>query len=309
MKNTPANGTAIELHGLTKEFGSFTAVNDLSARVDRGGVVGLLGPNGAGKSTTIRMLLGLIAPTSGSGHVLGHDVTRPREYMDRVGALVETPVFYPKLSGRDNLRTLAVLAGVDDERIDEVLKIVDLTGRDDDQAGDYSFGMKQRLAIAAALLKDPELVILDEPTNGLDPAGIVEIRELLVRLGQSGKTIIVSSHLLAEIQAACDRLVIINHGSLVFEGPTHELLDQARNELVIVPEYRSDMSKLAALLDEKGISFATNGVGLRAPGATAESAIVNRLAFEHGITLRELRADVEDLEDVFLRLTNSREIN
>lgn len=309
MNTTSTPGPAIELRGLTKQFGSFTAVDDLSVRVDRGGVIGLLGPNGAGKSTTIRMLLGLITPTSGSGHVLGHDLTRPSAYMHRVGALVEAPVFYPQLSGRDNLRTLAVLAGVDGERIDEVLDIVDLTGRDRDPAGDYSLGMKQRLGIAASLLKDPELVILDEPTNGLDPAGIVEIRELLIQLGQSGKTIIVSSHLLAEIQAACDRLVIINRGSLVFEGPTHELLNQSRNELVIVPEHRDDKAKLAALLDEKGISFATNGVGLRAPGATAESAFVNRLAFEQGVTLRELRVDVEDLEDVFLRLTNLREKN
>jgi ABC-type multidrug transport system ATPase subunit len=153
----------------------------------------------------------------------------------------------------------------------------------------------------------PELVILDEPTNGLDPAGIVEIRELLIRLGQSGKTIVVSSHLLAEIQAACDRLVIIKRGSLVFVGRTHELLDKARNELVIVPEYREDLAKLAALLDEKGIRFTSSGAGLRAPDATAESPVVNRLAFEHGVTLRELRADVEELEDIFLRLTNTAE--
>ncbi|MBT8192125.1 MAG: ABC transporter ATP-binding protein [Acidimicrobiia bacterium] len=309
MTPTTARGPAIELHGLTKQFGDFTAVDDLSVSVERGGVVGLLGPNGAGKSTTIRMLLGLIAPTSGSGTVLGHDVTRPSAYMRRVGALVEAPVIYPKLSGRDNLRTLAVLAGVGDERIDEVLDLVDLTGRDGDRASDYSLGMKQRLAIAAALLKDPELVILDEPTNGLDPAGIVEIRELLIRLGQIGKTVIVSSHLLAEIQAACDRLIIIKRGSLVFEGATHELLDKARNELVVVPEDRSHITRLAALLDENGIEFATNGVGLRAPGATARSAFVNRLAFDNGVTLREVRADVEDLEDVFLRLTNAKETN
>lgn len=309
MTPTTARGPAIELHGLTKQFGGFTAVDDLSVSVERGGVVGLLGPNGAGKSTTIRMLLGLIAPTSGSGTVLGHDVTRPSAYMRRVGALVEAPVIYPKLSGRDNLRTLAVLAGVGDERIDEVLDLVDLTGRDGDRASDYSLGMKQRLAIAAALLKDPELVILDEPTNGLDPAGIVEIRELLIRLGQIGKTVIVSSHLLAEIQAACDRLIIIKRGSLVFEGATHELLDKARNELVVVPEDRSHITRLAALLDENGIEFATNGVGLRAPGATARSAFVNRLAFDNGVTLREVRADVEDLEDVFLRLTNAKETN
>ena len=309
MTPTTARGPAIELHGLTKQFGDFTAVDDLSVSVERGGVVGLLGPNGAGKSTTIRMLLGLLAPTAGAGTVLGHDVTRPSAYMRRVGALVEAPVIYPKLSGRDNLRTLAVLAGVGDERIDEVLDLVDLTGRDGDRASDYSLGMKQRLAIAAALLKDPEVVILDEPTNGLDPAGIVEIRELLIRLGQIGKTVIVSSHLLAEIQAACDRLIIIKRGSLVFEGATHELLDKARNELVVVPEDRSHITRLAALLDENGIEFATNGVGLRAPDATARSAFVNRLAFDNGVTLREVRADVEDLEDVFLRLTNAKETN
>ena len=309
MNTTAPPGPAIELSGLTKTFGDFVAVDDLNVTVEAGGVIGLLGPNGAGKSTTIRMLLGLIAPTGGEGRVLGSDVTRPSAYMDRVGALVEAPVFYPKLSGRDNLRTLAVLAGVADSRIDEVLDIVGLTGRQGDNVGDYSLGMKQRLAIAASLLKDPELVILDEPTNGLDPAGIVEIRELLIQLGQSGKTILVSSHLLAEIKAACDRLVIINHGSLIFEGPTHELLDRSYNELVVVPEYRDDLSKLAALLDEKGLAFTANGTGLRAQGATGESAFVNRLAFEHGITLRELRVEVEDLEDVFLRLTNTKEMN
>jgi len=217
MKTTTSPGPAIELNGLTKRFGDFVAVDDLTVTIETGGVIGLLGPNGAGKSTTIRMLLGLITPTGGQGQVLGSDVTRPSSYMHRVGALVEAPVFYPKLSGRDNLRTLAVLAGVAEQRTDEVLEIVGLKGRETDNVGDYSLGMKQRLAIAAALLKDPELVILDEPTNGLDPAGIVEIRELLIQLGQTGKTILVSSHLLAEIKAACDRLVIINHGSLLFD--------------------------------------------------------------------------------------------
>ncbi|MCP4965495.1 MAG: ABC transporter ATP-binding protein [bacterium] len=300
---------AIELNGLTKEYGDLVAVDDLTLQVERGGVVGLLGPNGAGKSTIIRMLLGLIAPSAGTGRVLGDDISRPRAYMDQIGALVESPVFYPKLTGRDNLRTLAVLAGIDDSRIDEVLEVVDLTGRDRDRAGDYSLGMKQRLAIAAALLKDPELVILDEPTNGLDPAGIVEIRELLIELGRAGKTIFVSSHLLAEIQAACDRVVVINHGSLVFEGTTRALLEQSHDELVIVPERPDDLSRLAAVLDEAGIEFLANGILLRAPEASSQAAFVNRLAFNNDITLRELRCDVEDLEDVFLRLTNARKAN
>ena len=184
MSTTSANGLAIELHGLTKEFGNITAVNDLSVRVERGGVIGLLGPNGAGKSTTIRMLLGLIAPTHGSGHVLGHDVRSPSAYMQRVGALVEAPVFYPKLSGRDNLRTLAVLAGVDNERIDEVLEIVDLTGRDTDRAGDYSLGMKQRLAIAdidnEALMTRVVIVVRQEAADearDFDPPPVIALVE------------------------------------------------------------------------------------------------------------------------------------
>ena len=300
---------AIELAGLSKSYGDLVAVKDLTVQIGRGGVVGLLGPNGAGKSTIIRMLLGLISPTAGSARILGHEIDHPSTYMDRVGALVESPVFYPKLSGRDNLRTLAVLTGVDDRRIDEVLDITDLTGRDRDRAGDYSLGMKQRLAIAAALLKDPELVILDEPTNGLDPAGIVEIRELLIELGRAGKTIFVSSHLLAEIQAACDRVVIIDHGTLVFEGTIRRLLEQSRDELVVVPDRADDLSRLAALLDDAEIEFVANGTRLRASHASSKAAFINRLAFDNDITLRELRSDVEDLEEVFLRLTNARKVN
>ena len=300
---------AIELKGLTKSYGDLVAVDNLTLQVDPGGVVGLLGPNGAGKSTVIRMLLGLISPTAGSGRVLGHETARPGAYMHEVGALVDSPVFYPKLSGRDNLRTLAVLAGVDDSRIDEVLEIVDLTGRDRDLAGEYSLGMKQRLAIAVALLKDPELVILDEPTNGLDPAGIVEVRELLIDLGRAGTTIFVSSHLLAEIQAACDRIVIINHGALVFEGTTRALLEQSHDELVVIPDRVEDLPGLAAVLDDAGIEFEANGTGLRAPESSSQAAIVNHLAFNNDITLREVRSDVEDLEEVFLRLTNARKAN
>ena len=180
---------AITISGLTKRFGSLTAVDDLTVDIPTGGVVGLLGPNGAGKSVTIRMLLGLIRPTSGSGTVLGHPITNPEAFLPRVGALIEAPTMYPKLSAERNLRSLARLAGVSDGRVAEVLHIVGLTGREQDPFGDYSLGMKQRLGIAAALLRDPELLILDEPTNGLDPAGIVEIRDLLVSLGRQGRTV------------------------------------------------------------------------------------------------------------------------
>lgn len=300
---------AIEIDGLSKHFGEFTAVDNLTVEVESGGVVGFLGPNGAGKSTTIRMLLSLIAPTEGTARVLGHSITDPTSYMHRVGALIESPAFYPKLSGLDNLRTLAVLMGAPRSRIDHVLELVGLDERGGDKVGAYSLGMKQRLAIAAALLRDPDLIILDEPTNGLDPAGIVEVRELLIRLGREGKTIFVSSHLLAEIQAACDRLVVIKRGALVFDGPMNQLLETSRDSLVVVPDQSADTARLAAILDDAGMHFTANGAGLHAAGASDRSAEVNRLAFDHGITLRELRAEVEDLEDVFLRLTNTKETN
>lgn len=300
---------AIQITGMGKRFGDHAAVTDLTVDIERGGVVGFLGPNGSGKSTTIRMLLGLITPTSGTARVLGESISSPTAYMSRVGALIESPTIYPKLSGFDNLRTLATLSGTPQTRIPEVLELVGLSARGKDRAGEYSLGMKQRLAIAAALLKEPELIILDEPTNGLDPAGIVEIRELLIRLGNEGKTIFVSSHLLAEIQAACNRLVVIKRGSLVFEGHIDLLLDQSRSELVVVPEHHEDLPKLAAVLNDADIHFATNDSGLKVEDATKRAGAINRLAFDSGITLRELRPDVEDLEDVFLRLTNDKEIN
>ncbi len=196
---------AIQIEGLTKEFGTLKAVDDLTVDVERGGVVGLLGPNGAGKSTTIRMLLGLVRPTSGTATVLGEPIEHPSRYIQNVGALIETPAFYPKLSGDDNLRTLAALDGQPKARVEEVLEIVRLTGRRGDRVSEYSLGMEQRLGIAVALLRDPDILILDEPMNGLDPAGIVEIRTLLKELAQQGKTVLVSSHLLAEVQTMADQ--------------------------------------------------------------------------------------------------------
>lgn len=295
---------AITLSGLTKRFGSLTAVDDLTVDIPTGGVVGLLGPNGAGKSTAIRMLLGLIRPTTGSGTVLGHPITDPAAFLPRVGALIESPTMYPKLSAERNLRSLARLAGVRDGRVAEVLHIVGLTGREQDPFGEYSLGMKQRLGIAAALLRDPELLILDEPTNGLDPAGIVEIRDLLVSLGRQGRTVVVSSHLLAEIQAACDRLVIIQRGRLVFEGPIHELLAHSTDSVRIAPEHPAEQDHLAQILTAAGVRAVTDGDELVVHGCQ-EPALLNRLAADAGIVLRELHRDHEDLEDVFLRLTTT----
>ena len=181
-------------------------------------------------------------------------------------------------------------------------------GRERDQVGDYSLGMKQRLGIGAALLRDPDVLILDEPTNGLDPQGIVEIRNLLMRLGAEGKTILVSSHLLAEIQAACERLIIIKRGALVFEGKTDDLLTHTNNEVVAVPEHPADAERLANVLKSSGFDASLDGGSVRIPGEHSSTPAINRLAFDNDITLRQLRADVEDLEDVFLRMTSEERV-
>ena len=218
---------ALATHQLSKHYGTRAAVNDLSLEVERGEILGFLGPNGAGKTTTIRMALGLIRPTSGWVEVLGRNVAHDgASVLPHVGALVESPALYLYMSGRDNLRAFAaVLGGVERARLDEVLELVDLTARQRDRVGSYSLGMKQRLGVAAALLHDPELLILDEPANGLNPAGIVAMRDLLRRLAGEGKTVFISSHVLAEVQQICDRVAIINHGELVRLAAVADLLD------------------------------------------------------------------------------------
>ena len=218
--------TALRTHQLSKSYGSRPAVRSLDLEVRRGEVFGFLGPNGAGKTTTIRMALGLIRPTAGTVEVLGRDVQRHGgQVLPRVGALVEAPALYSYLSGRDNLRAVAaVLGGVPGRRLDEVLELVGLADRQRDRVRSYSLGMKQRLGVATALLNDPDLLLLDEPANGLDPAGIVEMRDLLRRLAAAGKTVFVSSHVLAEVQQICDRVAIVNLGELVRLASVAELL-------------------------------------------------------------------------------------
>jgi ABC-2 type transport system ATP-binding protein len=295
---------AIQIEGLTKEFGTLKAVDDLTVDIHPGGVTGLLGPNGAGKSTTIRMLLGLVRPTSGTATVLGEPIEHPSRYMQNIGALIETPAFYPKLSGDDNLRTLAVLDGQPKARIEQVLEIVKLTSRRGDRVSEYSLGMKQRLGIAAALLRDPDILILDEPMNGLDPAGIVEIRTLLKELAQQGRTVLVSSHLLAEVQTMADHVIIIDRGRLVFEGNLASLLEEAAHEVAVAPETPDDLPALVAVLERAGYTLTVKEGVIHVAGANDAPAQLNRLAFDSGITLAELRVRDEDLEAVFLRLTN-----
>ena len=218
--------TVLATRRLCKSYGSRPAVIDLDLDVHRGEVFGFLGPNGAGKTTTIRMALGLIRPTRGHIEVLGRDLrTGAGSVLPRVGALIESPALYGYLSGRDNLRAIAsVLGGVSRARLAEVLDLVGLKDRQRDRVSTYSLGMKQRLGVAAAVLQDPDLLVLDEPANGLDPAGVVEMRDLLRRLAQAGKAVFISSHVLAEVQQICDRVAIVHQGRLVRLSPVADLV-------------------------------------------------------------------------------------
>src|SRR5579884_2903731 len=228
----------IRTNRLTKAFGKLVAVNDLNLEVMRGDVFGFLGPNGSGKTTTIRMLLGLIRPTAGRAILFGMDnADQLPAILQRIGAIVETPVFYPYLTGMDNLRVVAAASGlqsgkINQRRIDEVLELVELRKQEKLIYRKYSLGMKQRLGIAAALLTDPELVMIDEPTNGLDPAGMFEIRQLIRRLAELGKTIFLSSHLLNEVQQVCNRVAILQKGNLIKQGNVRELLRGSEQVLI-----------------------------------------------------------------------------
>jgi ABC-2 type transport system ATP-binding protein len=297
--------TSIRTSGLTKDFGDLRAVDNLNLDLPQGGVTGFVGPNGAGKSTTIRMLLGLIEPTSGEGEVLGQSIKDPSAYLHRVGALIEAPAFYPALTGEENLQVFATLGGHDQHRVADMLRIVGLGDRGGDRYKNYSLGMKQRLGIAVALLPDPDLLMLDEPTNGLDPVGIVEIRSLLMDLGAGGKTVFVSSHLLPEIQAACDSIVMIDHGGVVFSGTMVDLLGRNSPTIRATAENETDTTHLVQLATNAGYhaTRVNGGIEIDAPAHWAPD--LNRLAWQAGITLSELRATSADLEQAFFAMTGN----
>ncbi|MFA9429478.1 ABC transporter ATP-binding protein [Egicoccus sp. AB-alg2] len=297
--------TSIRTRGLTKDFGDLRAVNAIDLDLPSGGVVGFVGPNGAGKSTTIRMLLGLIEPTSGEAHVLGHPIADPSGYLHRVGALIEAPAFYPTLTGEENLRVFATLGGHDRRRIGELLEVVGLGRRGQDRYRSYSLGMKQRLGIAGALLPDPHLLVLDEPTNGLDPQGIVEIRTLLRDIGASGKTVFVSSHLLAEIQAACDSIVMIDHGGVVFSGTMADLLERTSPAIRAAAQHDTDTPRLLQLATDAGYRATRSNGAIQVDAPADWAPDLNRLAWHAGITLRELRATSADLERAFFAMTGA----
>ena len=305
---------------LTKAFGNIVAVNDLNLQVMRGDVFGFLGPNGSGKTTTIRMLLGLIRPTAGHAILFGMDnAYQLSKILQRIGAIVEMPIFYPYLSGLDNLRVVAAASGMEsgpanNRRLAEVLDIVDLRAFQKVAFRKYSLGMKQRLGIAAALLTDPELVLLDEPTNGLDPAGVFEIRQLIQRLSALGKTIFISSHILYEVQHVCNRVAIMQKGNLVQQGYVSDLL-RPSEQVTIRLESEEETLTARAILEqarEQGATWISrttierdrqNQLTLLVAAPITHSSEVNALLARRDIFAAEIRPREGSLEEVFLQLT------
>ena len=297
---------AVQTVNLRKSYlgrgGRRVAVQGLTMTVPAGGVHGFLGPNGSGKTTTIRMLLGLIRPDSGTAQVFGRSV--PKELpavIDRVGAIVESPKFFPAFTGRQNLRLLADAIGTPRHRIDEVLETTHLGDRGRDRYAGYSLGMKQRLAIAATLLKDPELLIFDEPTNGLDPAGIREVRDTMRSLGESGRTVLVSSHILAEVEQVADTVTIIGHGRTLAEGAVADILGGAG-----APQVRVAVSSPAQaedVLTTAGLRVSRDDTHLVVSGVE-DPAEITRLLAGHALYVSELTPIRPDLESAFLLLTS-----
>lgn len=296
---------AIITEGLTKRFGARTVVDSVDLSVAPGTIFGFVGPNGAGKTTTISMLLALIRPTSGRAIVLGYDVQeQPEAALRHVGAMVEAPAFYPYLSGRDNLRVLARAAGLSDARVAAALEVVELSGRAGDRFKHYSQGMRQRLGIAAALLHQPQLIILDEPTNGLDPAGQIEMRDLIRMLAQSGHTIFLSSHMLHDVEQVCDHVAVLKAGRVIAQGAVADLLRRGRGVLVRV--VGDPAAALAVLRAAEGIGdVALHDDALLVDVPASQAPQLNALLMAHDISVAEVRAYAESLEDFFLELTRA----
>ncbi len=314
------NNIVISTNRLTKAFGKLVAVNDLHLQVMRGDVFGFLGPNGAGKTTTIRMLLGLIRPTAGSAIIFGMDnAYQLPAILQRIGAIVETPAFYPYLSGKDNLHAVAAASGMvsgsaSNRRVEEVLEIVELGAQAEDAFRNYSLGMKQRLGIGAALLADPELVILDEPTNGLDPAGQFEIRQLIQRLSTLGKTIFISSHFLHDIQQVCNRVAILQKGNLIKQGAVNKLLQQGEQIVIRLNTINETEQALTLLLQNKEREYPwiahvymdtskQHMPVLRVDAPRTRSAELNALLAQHNLFAAEIHPQEGSLEEIFLGLT------
>jgi ABC-2 type transport system ATP-binding protein len=295
-------GARIEVRDLTKRFGSFTAVDNLSFSVDPGRITGFLGPNGAGKTTTLRMLLGLIRPTGGSATIGGqtyHDIPTPTAV---VGSALEATNFHPGRTGRDHLRVLAATAGVSNARVDEMLELVGIPAAARKRAGGYSMGMRQRLGLAAAMLGDPQVLILDEPANGLDPEGIRWLRGFLRHLSAQGKTVLISSHMLQEVEQTVDDVVIISNGRLVKQGAMKDLHGEAQSIV-----RTTDVDGLAGALRVADVTASVKDGALYAD--TSDLRLIGDVALRAGLPIYELRAATTDLEALFFELTEGTNRN
>ena len=294
---------ALDVADLSKKYGDRMALSHANFEVPMGSICGFVGPNGSGKTTTIRMLLGLITPSTGSGHVLGESITQPEKYLPKVGAMIEGPAFYPALTGKQNLAVLAKLGGFSTDQIQKLLELVDLGDRGDSKFKTYSLGMKQRLGIAAALLPNPKLLVLDEPTNGLDPAGIHEVRTLLRKLADNGTTVFVSSHLLSEIEMISDYLVMLRQGKVIFSGKTSDLLAAQKPLILAKPENQNDLVKLNQIAQGLGLDSKIKEDLVEASEDANFAAKLNKAAFDAGITLTSLTSIRPTLEETFFEMT------
>jgi len=292
------NEVVLSTHQLTKNYGKLCAVNQLNLEVKRGQIFGMLGPNGSGKTTTLGMLMGVTNPTSGSFSWFGEPATHLTR--KKIGAVLEHPIFYPYLSGQKNLELNAMIKGADPNNIPKVLDIVDLSLRKDDKYRTYSLGMKQRLAIASALVSDPIILILDEPTNGLDPMGIAEIREIVKRIANDGKTIILASHLLDEVQKVCTHFAVLRKGKLMHSGPVDEV--GKGEETVEVMAYHDDLGVLLQEFVGSGSIKKENGIFQVMMKDGYHSQDLNRFLFEKGIITSHLVTKKKSLEKQFLEI-------
>jgi ABC-2 type transport system ATP-binding protein len=300
---TKTGDVILRTTALTKRFGTLEAVKDLNIEIRRGEIFGFLGPNGAGKSTTVGMILGLVTPTSGKIELFGQDIRGNLWHaLRRVGAVIEEPAFYPYLSGWNNLKALSISIGnIPETKITEVMERVNLLDRAKDHYSTYSMGMKQRLGIASTLLRDPELIILDEPTNGLDPAGTKEIRDLIPQLAHESRAVVLCSHLLHEVEQVCTRVAIIKQGVTLIDAPIQELLNRGHLLQIKVDEPAKAAQILSGIPWIKSAKIQDGYLIVEAPQENASQ--ITRVLAEHGIYLSELAKRGTSLESVFLQLT------
>ena len=298
--------TAISVSDLSKKYEDRLAVSHINFEGPLGTVCGFVGPNGSGKTTTMRMLLGLITPTTGQGHILGEPIEHPEKYLSRVGAMIEGPAFYPALSGHENLMVLARLGGFPIERVQTLLEKVGLGDRGKSKYKTYSLGMKQRLGIAAALLPDPKLLMLDEPTNGLDPEGIQEVRALLRELANDGTTVFVSSHLLSELEIISDHIVMLRKGEIVFAGPIGDLMTKQQPTIIANSLQHADLAKIVAIAEKSGHQAVIRNDSVHVLAPMEWAPVLNKAAFDAGITLAQLAPQLPNLEETFFEMTGDK---